>query len=157
MLVLLGAADLTAQELASQIGGEPSADELHRTIRRFRRGQAARYTVPTLLGNQLFPADNPWNQRITNAPVAANSATLVSSVGLGSPVHPDFGAALYNGAAIGIPFNVVSGTQPKVTVVLDAYADESDPLPVPIPANAVLEGDPLHQLAARAEGKTVLR
>jgi hypothetical protein len=26
--------------------------------------------VPTLLGQQLFPADNPWNQNISNAPVA---------------------------------------------------------------------------------------
>src|SRR5207248_7926192 len=31
-------------------------------------------TVPTLLGNQVFPADNPWNQRITTAPLAVNSA-----------------------------------------------------------------------------------
>src|SRR5207249_1606254 len=39
--------------------------------------------------------------------------------------------------------NVVSGTQPRVQVVVDAYADESDLVPVPIPANAVIEGDPL--------------
>ena len=30
-------------------------------------------TMPTLLGQHLFPADNPWNQKITSAPVAANS------------------------------------------------------------------------------------
>jgi hypothetical protein len=34
-------------------------------------------TVPTLLGNGLFPADNAWNQQITNAPVAANSAAIM--------------------------------------------------------------------------------
>ena len=28
--------------------------------------------VPTLLGDQVFPADNPWNQRIDHAPVANN-------------------------------------------------------------------------------------
>ena len=27
--------------------------------------------VPTLLGQQLFPADYPWNQNIASAPVAA--------------------------------------------------------------------------------------
>jgi hypothetical protein len=99
--------------------------------------------VPTLLGNSLFPADNPWNEKITNAPVAANSSTLVASIGLSGHLHPDFGAALYQGANVGIPFNVVPGTQPKITVVIDAYASESDIQPVPIPANAVIEGDPL--------------
>ena len=24
--------------------------------------------LPTFYGNQLFPLDNPWNQRITDAP-----------------------------------------------------------------------------------------
>ncbi|HLJ95683.1 MAG TPA: DUF4214 domain-containing protein [Gemmataceae bacterium] len=98
--------------------------------------------VPTLLGNPLFPADNPWNQKITDAPVAANSDTLVGSIGLTSHFHPDFGTT-YAGALNGIPFNVVSGTQPKVPVTIDAYPDESDLLPIPIPSNAVIEGDPL--------------
>ena len=72
--------------------------------------------LPTLLGNQLFPSDNPWNQKITNAPVAANSATLVSSIGLTSSLHADFGAGTYAGSYIGIPFNVVAGTQPGVGI-----------------------------------------
>ena len=37
-------------------------------------------TVPTLLGQQLLPADNPWNERITNAPVAANSGAIMSAI-----------------------------------------------------------------------------
>jgi hypothetical protein len=99
-------------------------------------------TVPTLLGNSLFPADNPWNQKITNAPVAVNSAQLVQSIGLTRSLHPDFGTT-YAGALNGIPYNVVSGNQPKVNVVIDAYPDQSDLQPIPIPANAVIEGDPL--------------
>lgn len=98
--------------------------------------------LPTLLGNALFPIDNPWNQKITNAPVAANSDTLVASIGLTSHFHPDFGTT-YAGALNGIPFNVVAGTQPKVPVTIDAYPNESDLLPIPIPSNAVIEGDPL--------------
>ena len=98
--------------------------------------------TPSLMGNQLFPSDNPWNQKITNAPVAANSAALVSAIGLNAPLHADFGTT-YAGALNGIPYNVVSGSQPKVNVVIDAYPDESDLLPVPIPADAVIEGDPL--------------
>lgn len=98
--------------------------------------------VPTLLGNQLFPSDNPWNQYIANAPADLNSNTLVNSIGANSHVHPDFGAGMWQGANIGIPFNVVSGNQPKITVVIDAYEDQSDVVPIPIPAGVVLEGDP---------------
>src|SRR5437899_9783112 len=98
-------------------------------------------TVPTLLGNQVFPADNPWNQKITNAPVAANSATLVASIGLTSAMHADFGAGTYQGSDIGIPFNVVAGTQAKINVVIDAYASQSDIQPIPITANELMEGD----------------
>src|SRR3954462_118160 len=80
--------------------------------------------VPTIFGNSLFPADNPWNEKITNAPVAANSATLVASIGATSSLHPDFGQGMWDGSNMGIPYNVVSGTQPKVQVVVDWYPDE---------------------------------
>src|SRR5262249_25904508 len=100
-------------------------------------------SLPSLFGNALFPADNPWNQRITDAPVATNSDTLLANIGLMSHVHADFGAALWQGSLIGIPWNAVSGTQPKVNVVIDAYASESDVQPIPIPSNAIIEGDPL--------------
>jgi hypothetical protein len=96
----------------------------------------------TLSGDMLFPADNPWNQKIVTAPVAANSSTLVASIGTSSRLHPDFGT-VFEGANIGIPYNVVSGTQAPVHVVIDAYADESDLVDVPIPPGAVIEGDPL--------------
>jgi len=101
--------------------------------------------VPTLLGQQLFPSDNPWNQNISNAPVAADSAAIIKHIGTAVTVHPDWGddnpdngtAPLY-----GIPFNIVHGntTQP-VNVIIDNYPGESDIVPVPIPANAVVEGD----------------
>ena len=94
----------------------------------------------------LFPADNPWNQSISNAPVAANSTAIISNVvtqfGNGR-FHPDFGQDTHSTAPLyGIPYNVVHGnTAPKVNAVIDAYAGESDLLPAPIPATAVLEGD----------------
>jgi hypothetical protein len=97
--------------------------------------------VPTLAGNQLFPDDNPWNHPITDAPVAASSAAMIDAIyGSLIPLHPDFGT-VYHGSLNGIPYNVVSGTQPKVQVVVDAYASESDIQPIPIPADAVIEGD----------------
>lgn len=102
--------------------------------------------VPTLLGQQLFPADNPWNQQITNAPVAADSATIMNAIvgtyGDGR-LHPDFGQDTQSANPLyGIPYNVVHGNStPKVHVAIDAYPDESDLQDVPIPANAVIEGD----------------
>jgi hypothetical protein len=102
--------------------------------------------VPTLLAQQLFPADNPWNQQITNAPVAANSDAIVNNIlnryGNGR-LHPDFGQDYQNGSDLyGIPYNVVHGnSQAKVQVIIDGYPEESDIQPAPIPPNAVLEGD----------------
>lgn len=66
-----------------------------------------------------------------------NSAAILSNIGLTTALHPDFGAN-YNGGPFGIPYVVVAGTQPLVTVSLD-YADESDPGPYPIPPNAPVE------------------
>jgi transcriptional regulator with PAS, ATPase and Fis domain len=50
VLVLLAEEDLSPQQLAAEVSGE-SSDELHRTIRRFRRGQAQRYSIKSLLGS----------------------------------------------------------------------------------------------------------
>ena len=53
--------------------------------------------------------------------------------------HADFGSGLWDGGPIGIPFDVVPGTQAKVPVSFD-YADESDPGPYPIPPSPHIEG-----------------
>ncbi|HEY2759579.1 MAG TPA: IPT/TIG domain-containing protein, partial [Pirellulales bacterium] len=99
----------------------------------------------TLLGHQLFPADNPWNQNISNAPLVANSAAIISHIGASIKMHPDWGDDNpANGTAplYGIPVNVVHGNSTaKVNVSIDNYPDESDIAGVPIPAGAVLEGD----------------
>jgi hypothetical protein len=95
----------------------------------------------SLHGRQLFPFDNPWNQDISGLPVDPNSANLIASIGLNTGLHPDFGT-VYNGAPNGIPYVVVSGTQPRVAINYTAYGDESDPGPYPVPANAPIEGGP---------------
>jgi hypothetical protein len=86
----------------------------------------------------LFPASNAWNTRIDASPVDPNSAALIASIGATSTLHADFGAN-WNGGQFGIPYVVVPGTQKKVPVSFD-YADESDPGPYPIPADAPIEG-----------------
>ncbi len=99
----------------------------------------------TMLGQQLFPADYPWNQNIADAPVAANSAAVIAHIGSSIGIHPDWGEdSASNGSSplYGIPYNVVHGnTTAKVNVIIDNYPGESDIVPVPIPANAVIEGD----------------
>jgi len=88
-----------------------------------------------------FPADNAWNQDISNAPVDPNSANIINYIGANTPLHPDFGAGLYAGQTIGIPYDVVSGS-PFVNIKYTAYGSESDPGPMPIPENAPIEGYP---------------
>src|SRR3984957_7581422 len=55
-----------------------------------------------------FPADNAWNQDISTAPVDPDSDNYINFIGGATPLHPDFGAGLYGGQTIGIPYIVVS-------------------------------------------------
>ena len=88
-----------------------------------------------------FPAENLWNQNIASSPVDPNSDSIINFIGTNTPLHPDFGSGLYAGQSIGIPYIVVSGT-PLVKINFTAYGDESDPGPMPVPANAPIEGYP---------------
>jgi hypothetical protein len=95
----------------------------------------------SLHGKRVFPTDNAWNQDVSNLPVDPNSANLIASMGLTKNLHPDFGT-VYAGAPNGIPYIVVNGAQPLVPITFDAYGDESDPGPYPVPPNAPIEGGP---------------
>lgn len=92
-------------------------------------------------GCLFFPPDNIWNARVDALPADANSAAYVQAIGTAAGLHPDFGAGLWDGGPIGIPFVVVPTVQPPVAVAFD-YADESDPGPYPIPTAAPIEGGP---------------
>jgi hypothetical protein len=87
----------------------------------------------------VFPADNPWNQRVDQAPVHPDSAAIVRSIGVDRGLHPDFGSGRYEGRPIGIPYTTVSRRQKRVRVSFE-YRDESDRGPYPIPRNAPIEG-----------------
>jgi hypothetical protein len=89
----------------------------------------------------VFPANNPWNQRVDKLPVAANSARLIKSIGLGDPVHPDFGSGFYAGEPIGIPITIATKHTRLVHVSFN-YGSESDRGPYPIPRNVRIEGGP---------------
>ncbi|MGC2197890.1 MAG: hypothetical protein WA628_24685 [Terriglobales bacterium] len=84
-----------------------------------------------------FPSSSPWNTDVSAAPVDPNSNSIIANyVGSSTHVHPDFG----NDPTYGIPYVIVNGSQNLVNVNLGAYGDESDPGPMPIPANALIEG-----------------
>jgi len=88
---------------------------------------------------QLFPKDNPWNQRVDQAPLHPGSDAMMRSIGTGDGMHADFGSGRFEGRPIGIPYTTVSKRQKRVRVSFD-YADESDRGPYPIPRNAPIEG-----------------
>lgn len=89
----------------------------------------------TFEGCQVFPADNPWNTDISNAPVHVNSENFIASINKGKKfLHADFGS----NPDYGIPYTTVRGNQLKVPISA-YYADETDPGPYPIPDNAPIE------------------
>jgi hypothetical protein len=98
-----------------------------------------------LTGVSLFPSDNWWNADISSAPVDPSSSSFIDFVSgrVGGNttavrhLHPDFGPPPY-----GIPFAVVTGTQPLSTVTWTLYGSQSDdgapgrPAGYPIPGLA---------------------
>ncbi len=93
---------------------------------------------PTIGGCPVLPADNAWNRRVDTLAVRAGSDGTIATIQAngGDFLHPDFGEnPLY-----GIPYVVVPAGQPRVPIAYDAYGDESDPGPFPIPVDAPVEG-----------------
>ena len=109
----------TAGEVAVRIGGD---------------------STPTIADCPVFPPDNPWNHDISSAPLHPRSAAIIATIQANGTdnLHPDFGS----NPDYGIPYVVVPATQPRVPVAYDAYGDESDPGPFPIPLDAPVEGAP---------------
>jgi hypothetical protein len=96
----------------------------------------------SLDGFRPFPANNAWNQDISASSVDPNSDSYINFIGPTAPLHPDFGSGQYQGSYIGIPYSVVDASQSPVKILFNAYGDESDPGPMPIPINANVEGYP---------------
>jgi hypothetical protein len=91
--------------------------------------------APSVAGCPVLPPDNAWNRRVIDDPVDPRSDQYMAAMNGGTRfLHPDFGGD----GQYGIPFVVVSGSQTRVPVEFD-YADESDPGPYPIPADAPIE------------------
>ena len=96
--------------------------------------------APTVGGTcTVFPVDNIWNTPVDQLPVAPNSSTYVNTIGATTGVHADFGAGIWDGGPIGIPFVTVPGSQTSYPATF-LYWDESDPGPYKVPLNAPIEG-----------------
>lgn len=90
----------------------------------------------SLNGFVPFTSSNLWNTDISSVPVDPNSGMIITNWIGSVNVHPDWGTD----PTYGIPYVVVNGSQSLVKVNLQAYGDESDPGPMPVPANAPIEG-----------------
>lgn len=102
--------------------------------------------APELGGCSLFPADNIWNTRVDNLPLHPRSAQWIDSIGCNTGFHMDFGSGTWNGGPIGIPYNLVAGSQvPKYNVIF-YYDDESDKGYYPIPDNPLREWGSDHHI-----------
>jgi hypothetical protein len=102
---------------------------------------APAYGQQMIGGCPMLPADNIWNTPVDTLPVLANSATMVNTIGASRGFHADFGAGMWDGGPIGIPFVTVPATQTKYPATF-LYDDESDPGPYAVPLNAPIEGGP---------------
>jgi len=85
-----------------------------------------------------LPNQAAWNQDISKAPVARNSAATVAYINAhgGDFLHPDFGSP----RPYGFPYAVVGAGQRKLPIHYTAYGSESDPGPFPVPTGAPVEG-----------------
>jgi hypothetical protein len=85
-----------------------------------------------LSGLEVFPSDSPWNTLVSDWPIHPDSKQIVATIGADKPLryNPDMSYVL------------VPPHQPRISVKLTDYADESDPGPYPVPDNLPIEGWP---------------
>jgi hypothetical protein len=100
---------------------------------------------PSIGGCSIFPSNNIWNAPVNNLPVHTRSDQWVSTIGRDTGFHMDFGSGLWDGGLIGIPYNIVGSSIPKVPVSF-YYPGESDPGPYPIPNNPLIEHGSDHHI-----------
>jgi hypothetical protein len=108
----------------------------------------------TVLGGcQVFPSNNPWNENVSNLPVSPMSAEYIASIDSTKQfLHPDFGS----NPTYGIPYTVVPASQKFVPITFNAYGDESNPGPYPIPLNAPVESGSDHHVLVLDSGNCEL-
>jgi endo-alpha-1,4-polygalactosaminidase (GH114 family) len=131
------------QLVSSNAGGDAKID--YEAVRVVHGNAPTPASGPTLAGCPIYPVNSIWNTPVDHLPVHARSADWINSIGATTGFHMDFGSGAWGGGPIGMPYNVVSGTQAKVHVTFD-YADESDKGPYPIPTSPKIEHGSDHHI-----------
>jgi hypothetical protein len=135
-----------ADDHPSAVGSQKATGEYVPLLNVFyHRWQESLAGVPRIGGCELFPVNNIWNTRVDGLPVHPRSADWVASIGAGTGFHMDFGSGLWDGGAIGIPYNLADDATPTYAVSF-TYAGESDAGPYPIPASPLVEHGSDHHL-----------
>ena len=93
--------------------------------------RSAPQVPPTLGGCPVLPADNIWNVPVDTLPLDSNSNAYINTIGATRHVHADFGSGEWDGAPIGIPFVVVPGNQPEVTIHWTNHGTKAIQAPTP--------------------------
>lgn len=109
-------------------------------------------TPPVIAGCNIFPADNPWNLDVSEAPLHPRHAQILAHMSPATALHPDWGN--WSTDHYGIPWESGSGAPPApLTWTTTWGTDESDPLGCtigttdypfcyPIPLTVRIEGGP---------------
>jgi hypothetical protein len=107
-------------------------------------------TPPQIMGCNIFPADNPWNQDVSCLPLDPNSAAYIAAMNPTRHMHPDWGD--WSSDQYGIPWQAGSGASPVAFNWTTSWGNgESDPVACasgggmfcyPIPTTAKIEGGP---------------
>ena len=100
---------------------------------------ASAATPPPITNCPIFPATSVWNKRVDTLPVASNSSTLVSAIGLTAGLHPDFS----NAGRYGIPY-MITGSSTKKYSVRFTWPAESNRVLYPLGTAPKIEGGSDH-------------
>lgn len=126
VLVFLAADDMSPQELAAELSEEPTADELHRAIRRFRREQAAEYAIESLVGESA-------GMRKVRAQVAAAASSQANVLvrGRRGTGREHIARAIHykstDAAGKLVPIDCEVATEESLRRALDSVRDVRDP------------------------------
>jgi hypothetical protein len=123
----------SSNSLNLQVGGSQQSS----SCSQMAVGQGA-----SLNGFVPFSSASLWNQDISSGAVDSNSTAIINDIGATTGLHADFGAGLYQGSTIGIPYTVVNVQQPLIGVNYTQSGSESDPGPMPVALNDPIEGYP---------------
>ena len=83
---------------------------------------------------QIYPADNAWNEDVSDYPLLPNSAAMIAQVTADLAANRRTFRPFFEMNFVLIPDN-----QPLVPIDFFNYPDESDPSPYPIPTNMPVE------------------